>query len=456
MTGDELRQSFLSFFEQHGHKVLPSASLVPQNDSSVLFTTAGMHPLVPYLLGVPHPEGRRLSDIQKCLRTGDIEEVGDKSHFTFFEMLGFWSLGDYWKADSLRWTLEWFTQEVGLERERISVTVFVGDEGAPRDEEAFQTWLALGIPEERIFLLPREDNWWGPVAETGLCGPDSELFYDTGLPRHGPDCRPGCACGKYLEIGNNVFLHYNKTREGTFEPLAQRNIDVGLGLERTLCVAQGRDDPYTTDLFIPIAVCLDKLIEKYQQTLRRPQQEEERIKRIILDHMRATTFIIADGVVPSNVERGYICRRLIRRVARFLHDLGIPAEEMVELVQSVIETYGQIYPDLVRKQEDVVNEVTKEQARFQRTLARGLREFARVEEQLRRKGESVVPGQKIFQLFDTYGFPPAMTAELASEHGLTVDLEGFERLFAQHQERSRRANRQRFVDGLAQSASNYQ
>src|SRR6266567_147657 len=262
MTSDELRQLFLSFFVERGHMIIPSAPLVPENDTSALFTSAGMQPLVPYLLGEIHPGGRRLVDVQKCLRTDDIEEVGDISHNTFFEMLGFWSLGDYWKQDSLRWTLEWFTGVLGLEQERISVTVFAGDSDAPCDDEAVQVWLELGIPQERIYYLPKQDNWWGPVGKSGLCGPDSELFYDTGCPEHGSNCRPGCSCGKYLEIGNNVFLQYNKTAEGTFEPIKQRNIDVGLGLERILCVLEGTEDVYATDLFTPIMERIDELCKQ--------------------------------------------------------------------------------------------------------------------------------------------------------------------------------------------------
>src|SRR5690348_2402613 len=310
MTGDELRQVFLDFFAERGHALILSASLVPENDPTVLFTSAGMHPLVPYLLGESHPSGRRLTNVQKCLRTDDIEEVGDISHNTFFEMLGFWSLGDYWKQDSQRWTLEWFTRVLGLEQDRISVTVFAGDDDAPRDDEAAQVWLALGIPPERIYYLPKKDNWWGPAGQTGPCGPDSELFYDTGRPKHGPECQPGCSCGKYIEIGNNVFMQYNKTAEGAFEPLKQRNIDVGLGLERILCMLSSTEDVYTTDLFSPIVARIRELRESQRSRPTLTPEQETRQMRIIADHLRAATFMIADGVTPSNVERGYICRRL--------------------------------------------------------------------------------------------------------------------------------------------------
>jgi alanyl-tRNA synthetase len=449
MTGEELRQSFLNFFAERGHAIIPSAPLIPENDPTVLFTTAGMHPLVPYLLGEAHPKGKRLVNVQKCLRTDDIEEVGDISHNTFFEMLGFWSLGDYWKQDSLRWTLEWFTRVLGLEQERISVTVFAGDDDAPRDDEAVQVWLGLGIPQERIYYLPKKDNWWGPAGKTGPCGPDSELFYDTGQPKHGPECQPGCGCGKYIEIGNNVFMQYNKTAEGTYEPLAQRNIDVGLGLERILCMLSNTEDVYTTDLFSPIVTHIRELCERQRSRPTLTPEQETRLKRIIADHVRAATFIIADGVVPSNVERGYICRRLIRRAVRSGHELGIQGAFTAQIAQVVIDHYGQNYPELRQHQERILSELTREEERFSQTLARGLREFQKLEDGLRQKGEQVVPGEAVFHLFDTYGFPPTLTAELAQERGMTADLEGFERLFKQHQERSRAANVEKFAGGLA-------
>jgi len=468
MTGDELRQLFLSFFAERGHTIIPSLPLVPENDPTVLFISAGMQPLVPYLLGESHPGGRRLANVQKCLRTDDIEEVGDISHNTFFEMLGFWSLGDYWKQDSLRWTLEWFTGVLGLEQERISVTVFAGDSDAPRDDEAVQVWLELGIPQERIYYLPKKDNWWGPAGTTGPCGPDSELFYDTGRPKHGPDCQPGCGCGKYIEIGNNVFMQYNKTAEGTYLPLRQRNIDVGLGLERMLCVHQGTSDVYTTDLFTPIVQRINELRLRQENVgaiyrapttvgkenvgaiYRAPTEEEERrLICIISDHLRAATFIIADGVVPGNVEQGYICRRLIRRAVRCGHELGMPRTFIAEVAQAVIARYGRIYPELVERQPTILNELTHEEERFRQTLARGLREFQKMEEGLRQRGETVLAGEAVFRLFDTFGFPPTLTAELAQERGLSANLDGFNLLFKQHQERSRQANSKKFAGGLA-------
>jgi alanyl-tRNA synthetase len=449
MTGDELRQSFLSFFAERGHAIIPSAPLVPENDPTALFISAGMHPLVPYLLGESHPKGRRLANVQKCLRTDDIEEVGDISHNTFFEMLGFWSLGDYWKQDSLHWTLEWFTRVLGLEQERISVTVFAGDSDTPRDDEAVQVWLGLGIPLERIYYLPKKDNWWGPAGKTGPCGPDSELFYDTGRPKHGPDCQPGCGCGKYIEIGNNVFMQYNKTADGTFEPLKQRNIDVGLGLERTLCIVLGTEDVYTTDLFAPIVQRIHDLRKPQESRIALSPEQEQRLIRIIADHLRAATFIIADGVVPSNVEQGYICRRLIRRAVRCGHELGMPKPFTSEVAQAVITRFGLIYPELEQYQATILSELTHEEERFGQTLARGLREFQKSEERLRQQGETTLPGEAVFRLFDTFGFPPTLIAELAQEHGLSADLEGFNTFFKQHQERSRQANQEKFAGGLA-------
>jgi alanyl-tRNA synthetase len=466
MTGDELRQAFLSFFAERGHTIIPSAPLVPENDPSALFTSAGMQPLVPYLLGEIHPAGRRLVDVQQCLRTVDIEEVGDISHNTFFEMLGFWSLGDYWKQDSLSWTLEWFTRVLGLERERISVTVFAGDSDAPRDDEAVKIWLELGIPQERIYYLPKEDNWWPSEGKTGPCGPDSELFYDTGRPKHGPDCQPGCKCGKYIEIGNNVFMQYNKTEEGTYVPLKQRNIDVGIGLERTLCVHQRTSDVYTTDLFTPIVQRINELRNSqdsskltrptnsetasvYKENATLSTEQEQRLIRIIADHVRAATFIIANGVLPGNVEQGYICRRLIRRAVRCGHELNMPRAFIAEVAQVVITRYGSIYPELEERQATILNELTREEDRFRQTLSRGLREFQKQEERLRQQGEAILPGEIVFRLFDTFGFPPSLTAELAQEHGLSIDQDGFNALFKQHQERSRQANQKKFAGGLA-------
>lgn len=449
MDSSELRQSFLSFFAERGHAIIPSAPLVPEHDPTVLFTTAGMHPLVPYLLGEAHPQGQRLTDVQKCLRTDDIEEVGDATHNTFFEMLGFWSLGDYWKHDSLAWTLDWFTRVLGLERECIAVTVFAGDTDAPRDEEAAEVWRALGIPSERIHYLPKADNWWGPAGQTGPCGPDSELFYDTGLPACGSVCRPGCACGKYVEIGNNVFLQYTKTVEGTYEPLTQCSVDVGLGLERTLAVLNRVESIYDTDLFTPILETIRGLRDRPSTQMDTTASEARRHERIVADHLRAAAFLVADGVLPSNVERGYVCRRLIRRAVLSGHTLGIEEDFVAEVARSVLAIYGGTYPELERERMSILAALTDEEEHFRRTLVRGLREFERAVRDRLRRGETRLPGEIIFRLSDTFGFPPALTVELAREQGLDVDLEGYEVLYREHQEQSRQASAHRFAGGLA-------
>ena len=310
-------------------------------------------------------------------------------------------------------------------------------------------WLELGIPQERIYYLPKTENWWGPAGKTGPCGPDSELFYDTGRPEHGPGCQPGCNCGKYIEIGNNVFMQYNKTAEGRFEPLKQRNIDVGLGLERTLYIVQGTEDIYTTDLFASIVQSINELRKRQGGKTALSSEQEQRLIRIVADHVRAATFIIADGVLPGNVEQGYICRRLVRRAGRCGHELGMPGIFTAEVAQAVIARFGPIYPELEQRQETILNELTREEERFGRTLARGLGEFQKLEEGLRQRGESVLAGKAVFRLFDTFGFPPTLTAELAQERGLSADLDGFNTLFKQHQERSRQANQRRFAGGLA-------
>jgi alanyl-tRNA synthetase len=463
MTGDKLRRSFLEFFRERGHAVIPSAPLVPEHDPTVLFTSAGMHPLVPYLLGEAHPAGKRLADVQLCLRTDDIEEVGDATHNTFFEMLGFWSLGDYGKDDSLRWTLEWFTDVLGLDRSRIAVTVFAGDADAPRDDEAIRVWRALGMAADRIFPLPKSDNWWGPAGQTGPCGPDSELFYDTLRPACGPDCRPGCNCGKWVEIGNNVFMEYRKTAEGTFERLAQRNIDVGLGLERLLAMLNGAPDIYHTDLFAPIMARIappssplpifdgeGEISRGADIPVRLSNAEnQQRLRRIVADHVRAGVFVIADGVPPTNVEQGYIARRLLRRAVRCGHELGIGGNLLATIGQAVITTYRDVYPQVGTQAEMILATLAREEDRFRQTLVRGLREFDRQEANLRAQGATTVPGEVIFRLFDTFGFPPSLTAELAQERGLAVDMAGYEARFQQHRAQSRLANQDKFAGGLA-------
>jgi len=393
---------------------------------------------MPYLLGAPHPLGRRLANAQKCLRTDDIAEVGDASHGTFFEMLGFWSLGDYWKRDSQRWTLEWFTEELGLEKERIAVTVFAGDEDALRDDEALAVWRSLGIPDERVFPLGKEDNWWGPITATGPCGPDSELFYDTGLPHtleFGDTCRPGCDCGRWVEIGNNVFMEYMTHEDGSYTRLAQRNVDVGLGLERLLAMLNGAT-VYETDIY---QEALRRLSELAPESGDLTPERETRLRRIVVDHTRAATFLLADGVLPGNVERSYVCRRLIRRAALSAHTLGVRGPSLAEIARAFIPIYRGAYPELAREEQRILAELTREEQRFGRTLTRGLREFERVESETRAKGISVLSGEDVFRLSDTFGFPAELTTELAHERGLEVDLDGYEAAREQQRARSRQA-----------------
>lgn len=435
MTSAQIKQSFLTFFEKHGHKVIEGASLVPENDPSVLFTTAGMHPLVPYLLGEPHPMGRRLANCQRCVRTDDIEEVGDTSHLTFFEMLGNWSLGDYFKEEAIRMSYEYMTEWLNLDPNRLWVSVFAGDEDAPRDEEAAAIWRSIGIPEERICYFGKKQNWWGPAGQTGPCGPDTEMFIDTGRPPCSPSCDPSCSCGKYIELWNDVFMQYNKTAEGTYEPLEQRNVDTGFGLERGAMLLQGKDSVFETDLFQPIMAAIAKFAKANNVTS----------QRIVADHLRAATFLIADGVPPSNVERGYVVRRLIRRSVRHGRRLGITQPFVAAVAEAVIGRYKADYPHLERERERVLDELRGEEAKFGRTLERGLREFERVVAE----SDGRISGEQAFHLYDTFGFPIELTIELAAEKGLVVDREGYHEHFRRHQEMSRAGAEQKFRGGLA-------
>ncbi|MGQ9523711.1 MAG: alanine--tRNA ligase, partial [Armatimonadota bacterium] len=360
MRSEQIKESFLRFFEKHGHKVIEGASLVPENDPSVLFTTAGMHPLVPYLLGEPHPMGRRLANCQRCVRTDDIEEVGDTSHLTFFEMLGNWSLGDYFKEEAIRMSYEYMTEWLHLDPNRLWVSVFAGDEDAPRDEEAAAIWRSIGIPEERICYFGKKQNWWGPAGQTGPCGPDTEMFIDTGRPPCSPSCNPSCSCGKYIELWNDVFMQYNKTARGTYEPLEQRNVDTGFGLERGAMLLQGKDSVFETDLFQPIMAAIAGFAKTNDLTS----------QRIVADHLRAATFLIADGVPPSNVERGYVVRRLIRRSVRHGRRLGITQPFVAAVAEAVIGRYKADYPHLEREGHRILEELRGEEDMFGRTLVR--------------------------------------------------------------------------------------
>ncbi len=444
ITSNFLREKFLKFFADRGHAVIQSASLIPENDPSVLFTTAGMHPLIPYLLGQKHPKGTRLTDVQKCVRTGDIEEVGDDSHLTFFEMLGNWSLGDYFNHESIKWSFEFLTspEYLGLDVNRISVTVFAGDEDAPRDEDSANVWKACGIPAERIFYLPKKNNWW-IAGTTGPCGPDTEIFWDTGKPACGPNCDPSCDCGKYLEIWNNVFMQFNRQADGTYLPLTQKNVDTGMGLERTVCVLNGLKSVYDIDLFAGALAKIQELSGKaYDETTKKAM-------RVIADHVRTATFLLGDpvGVVPSNVDQGYVLRRLIRRAVRMANSLGMPKGSIAEIAQVYIEVYKDVYTELTQNATKIIDELNKEEEKFSKTLVAGEKEFFKVISHI---PGNVVPGGTAFKLYDTFGFPVEMTVELAAEQGFTVDLDGFKKKFAEHQAKSQAGSEQRFKGGMAE------
>ena len=503
LSSNELRALFLKFFQKKGHSVIPSASVIPENDPTVLFTTAGMHPLVPYLLGQKHPQGTRLTDVQKCIRTGDIDEVGDMSHLTFFEMLGNWSLGDYFKDQMIPWSWEFLTSPewLGIDPDKLAFTVFEGDEDCPRDEEAANLWRKCGVKDDHLFYLPKEHNWWGPAGVTGPCGPDTEMFIITKKPC-GPDCSPACHCGAYLEIWNDVFMQYNKQKDGSFIPLSQKNVDTGMGLERTICVLNGKKSVYETDAFTGILAKIEELCGKKYT----PDDENTRAFRIVADHMRTSTFIIGDprGIGPSNVGQGYILRRLIRRAVRYGMGLGLQEGFTAEIAKVIIDQYKAVYPELEQNKAFVLEQLTLEEGRFARTLKQGEKEFDKVMNNLRRTREAmekiladdtlaaaeeavkthvlrpqpdmvsaieavkagdlakvkaecqrihdslnVIDGRSAFKLYDTYGFPIEITKELAAENGLTVDEADFAKRFEQHQATSRSGAEQIFKGGLA-------
>ena len=451
MTSGELRSMWLNFFKSKGHAVIPSASVIPENDPTVLFTTAGMHPLVPYLLGSKHPAGTRLTDVQKCIRTGDIDEVGDASHLTFFEMLGNWSLGDYFKKEMIAWSWEFLTspEYLGLDKDKLAFTVFEGEGDIPRDEEAANYWMENGVKKENIYFLPREHNWWGPAGQTGPCGPDTEMFIIKDQPPCGPNCSPACSCGRFLEIWNDVFMQYNKTADGQYVPMAKKNVDTGMGLERTVCTLNGCKTVYETDAFTGIIAKISELSGKHYDD----DEATTRAFRIVADHLRTSTFIMGDphGVSPSNVDQGYVLRRLIRRAVRFGMELGMQEGFTAEIGKVVIDQYAEVYPELKQNEAFVLEQFKLEETRFARTLRQGEREF---EKAVSRMGESkVIDGMVAFNLYATYGFPIEMTRELAKEHGLTVDEAGFEKHFAEHQKSSHAGAEQRFKGGLADSSA---
>ncbi len=439
MKAIEIRNKYLEFFKRHGHAVIPSAPLIPENDPSVLFTTAGMQPLVPYLLGEKHPEGTRLTDFQKCLRTNDIDEVGDNRHLTYFEMLGNWSLGDYFKEESIAMSFEFLTKELGIPVEKLSVTCFAGDEDCQRDEVTASCWKKAGIPEDRIYYFGKDDNWW-IAGEEGPCGPDTEMFYDTGKPKCSENCNPSCGCGKYVEIWNNVFMEFFKTKDGRYTKLKQHNVDTGLGLERMAMLLQGKETPFDTELFKPV---MDKLQELAGEN------DSIESRRIVAEHLRASMMIIQDGGLPSNVDRGYILRRLIRRMVRHLRKLQINLNELGELIDLNIDTLKEMYPELHQNSDKIKSVIIEEKDKFEKTLERGEREFNKIVNRMKNEGQDTISGQDLFTLYETYGFPPEVTQDLAREAGLKVDTTEFDKLFKEHQEKSRMGSEQKFKGGLA-------
>ncbi len=457
ITRRELIDKWFKFYTSKNHVTIPSASLIPENDPSVLFTTAGMHPLVPYLLGESHPKGKRLCDLQKCIRTGDIDEVGDESHLTFFEMLGNWSLGDYFKEQMIPWSFEFLTSPefLGLDKDKLAVTVFAGNDLAPRDEVSAKLWEEQGIKKENIYYL--KDNWWILGSGIGPCGPDTEMFIDTGKPKCSPECNPSCDCGKFLEIWNDVFMEYKVNHDKTVEKLAHPNVDTGMGLERTLCKLNGYKSAYETELFAPIIKYLESVSGKTYQ-----DDEFTASFRIIADHMRAATFIIGDerGVSPSNLGQGYVLRRLIRRAIRHMKKLGIPSGHLGEIAKIYIDYFKQDYPELSMNAQKIVDELNKEEEKFLKTIELGNREFEKVIAGIERKNqfmskdpnykpETTISGKSAFRLYDTFGFPIELTAEMAEERGYNVDMDGFNEAFRQHQELARTTNAGVFKGGLA-------
>lgn len=490
MKASELRRRFIDFFvKKHAHAEIPSSSLVPENDPTVLFTTAGMHPLVPYLMGEVHPAGKRLVDAQKCLRTDDIDEVGDATHCTFFEMLGNWSLGDYFKKEAIQWSYEFMMSSreeggIGLEPNRLMVTCFAGDTDAPRDDEAAGFWQELGFKRytdasakdrRLIFFYEKKKNWWGPAGQTGPCGPDTEMFYDLcpelAWNQHKPGsseasqkryqlqglegkCHPNCECGHYVEIWNDVFMQYNKNADGSFVPLKQQNVDTGMGLERVAAILQGVPSHYETELFAPMK---EKVRELATGEKTATSEEEQVISgRIIADHIRAATFIMGDkwGVVPSNKDQGYVLRRLIRRAIRHAKMLGVTGHFTHELATIVIETYSDAYPELATQREKILEEFKREETKFQRTISQGLREMRKIWNDDNCKRELAVEnGDKAFFVYETYGFPVEMIKEELKKMGYTIDEATFKKRFDEaqeaHQAKSRVGSEQKFAGGLA-------
>lgn len=443
MNALEIRTKFIEFFQKQNHKVITGASLIPENDPSVLFTTAGMHPLVPYLLGEPHPSGKRLVDYQKCVRTDDIDEVGDDIHVTFFEMLGNWSLGDYFKEEAISMSYDFLVNHLKLDPERLSVSVFAGDEDAPRDIEAAEAWKRVGIKEQNIYYYGKKHNWWGPAGQSGPCGPDTEIFYDSLKPKCSNNCGPSCDCGKYWEIWNNVFMQYNKNIDGSFTQLNQKNVDTGLGLERVTALMENKESVYETELFSKV---MDE-IKLFSSKL------DKVSSRIIADHVRTSCFMITDGVLPGNVDQGYILRRIIRRVVRHMRKLDINPDNISKLAVVTIEALKRMYSELQDNREIIINTLEEEKNKFMTTLEKGEVRFYKAIEDCKRENKNILEAKMVFNLYDTFGFPPEITSELAEENGIGIDLKGFEELFKKHQELSRQGASQKFKGGLADNTA---
>lgn len=444
VKASELRKRYLEFFKAKKHAIIPSASLMPENDPTVLFTSAGMHPLVPYLLGQPHPEGKRLTSVQKCMRTTDIEEVGDTTHLTFFEMLGNWSLNDYWKEEAISWSFEFLTskEHLGFNPDKLSVTVFAGDKDASRDEESAEIWKSLGIPEERIYYLAKDENWWGPAGTTGPCGPDTEMFIEVDeIPRCGPDCRPGCSCGHFVEVWNDVFLYYNKKIDGTYEVMNRRNIDTGMGVERTTAMLQGVPTVFDTELFLPL---INKI--KEMSSVESPDEHQTQLMRIVADHVKSAVMIMADDrkISPSNVEAGYVVRRLLRKAIHSADRLEIKEGFLNALADIVIDIYKDVYDEVVRNKEFILQNLMTEERKFRKTLNKALRKLERILQET-----DTITGEDAFLLFTSFGLPVEMTREIAVENGIKVDMVEFQREFEHHREISRTATQGKFKGGLA-------
>ncbi len=433
MNRKQLIKKYLEFFKRKNHKEIPNKSLVPENDPTVLFTTAGMHPLVPYLLGQKHPLGKRLVNVQRCIRTGDIDDVGDEVHHTFFEMLGNWSLGDYWKKEAIEYSFEFLTKELGIEDDRLAVSCFKGDKDAPKDSESAEVWKRLGVSEDRILFLGKEDNWWGPAGKTGPCGPDTEMFYWKGNKSASPPTCFDINNKNWVEIWNDVLMQYVKDEKGNYKEALQKNVDTGMGVERTIAVLNGLDDDYLTDCFLPIIKKIEKLSNK-------SYKGNERDMRIIADHVKAGVFIIGDGVVPSNVERGYVLRRLIRRAVRYGRKIGLKnfVREVGKVVFEIYDDY-----DILENKKKIIEELEKEERRFLETLERGLRVFEKM------AGNKKIDGKEAFLLYQSYGFPIEITLEIAKEKGIRVDEKEFEKESEKHQSLSRTATEGKFKSGLA-------